>query len=156
MYDGPWLAIEEFRASGLLHEVNRLILHPLGLALVVETGPGAVTMTEGEVEHLRSIADRPALDSETRSFLRDLAVRALTSEERLGGVWDNREDPEGIEYGANLLSEERARSVAETWDRRRPARVAALGYMVQPLSGSQLHAAVIRLLATERRLDEST
>lgn len=151
MYDGPYLDIAEFRESGLLHEVNRLILHPLGLALSVKTGPGAVRMTKEEIEHLRLIAELPALDSEAKSFLRDLAIRALTSGERLAGIWDNREDPEGIEYGEDLLSEERVRSVVELWDRRQPARVAGLGYMVQPVTGPQLHVTVVRLLDAGRR-----
>lgn len=34
------ITLAEFRAQGYLQEVNRLILHPLGLALVVETLEG--------------------------------------------------------------------------------------------------------------------
>lgn len=56
-----YLGIKEFRASGLLHEVNRLFFHRLGLALEV------------------------IIDTET-------------GEERLSGIWDYREDPEGIYF----------------------------------------------------------
>lgn len=150
-FTGPYLDIKTFRERGYLHEVNRLLLHPLGLALSVEIGPGTVRLTEQETERLQAVADQPGLDDGTRSFLRDLAIRALTAEESLAGVWDQRGDPGGIEYGWDLLSEAKARHVAEEWDRRQPARVNGLGFMVQPLGGPQLHVGVARLLSAEER-----
>lgn len=57
-----YIDIKEFRELGYLQEVNRLFLHPLGLALEV------------------------VVDSET-------------GECKLGGVWDYRDDPDGIVFG---------------------------------------------------------
>lgn len=87
--------IAEFRRLGYLQEVNRRVLHPLGLALEVHV--------------------------------------AENGTETLGGVWDYRDDPEGIRYEGVDLSE-RAGQVQQEWDAREPARRAALGYMVQPSS----------------------
>ena len=51
--------------------------------------------------------------------------------ERLGGVWDYRDDPEGMRYeGVDLI--EKAERVAAERERRRPAREASLGYWEQP------------------------
>jgi hypothetical protein len=55
--------------------------------------------------------------------------------ERLGGVWDYRDDPEGI-YFDDLTAADVARAAAidATIAARAPAREAALGYVVQPLA----------------------
>lgn len=60
---------------------------------------------------------------------------------RLGGVWDCRDDPEGIRYGVGDEAGEgftlsaHADHIEELWRARVPARTAALGYMVQPREG---------------------
>ncbi len=56
-----YMPIEEFVSGGYLQEINRRLLHPCGLALVV-----------GEDED--------------------------SGEKRLLGVWDSRNDPEGIVF----------------------------------------------------------
>ena len=52
--------------------------------------------------------------------------------ERLGGVWDYRDDPEGMRYEGFDLAE-KARRIAEERERRRPDREGALGYWQQPI-----------------------
>lgn len=94
------IPIAEFRALGYLQELNRLFLHPLGLAM--ET-----------VEH----------DDGT---------------ETLGGVWDYRNDPEGVYY-AGIDLEPRAEYVRRQWIDRFSDRVEALGYLIQPISWSDQH-----------------
>lgn len=87
--------IAEFRALGYIQEINRLILHPAGLALEV------VVEDDGT--------------------------------ERLGGVWDYREDPEGIYFGGDYADmKARAERVATITAERAPAREHALGYVIQP------------------------
>lgn len=77
--------IKEFRELGFLQEVNRLVLHPCGLALEV------VIHEDGT--------------------------------EELGGVWDYREDPEGICYGGDgSPSLKKANSVTTEVVRHRDAR----------------------------------
>ena len=85
--------IKEFRERGYLQEVNRRLLHPLGLAL-------EVVQDEDGTEHL-------------------------------SGVWDYRDDPEGIYFSDATDLEPKARSVTAELDARSPARQAALGYVIQ-------------------------
>lgn len=61
MSDVKHIDIKEFREEGFLQEVNRLVLHPAGLAL-------EVTVEEDGSEHI-------------------------------SGVWDYRDDPEGMMFG---------------------------------------------------------
>lgn len=88
-----YMDIAEFRSEGYLQELNRLLLHPLGLALATETD-----------DH---------------------------GNERLHGIWDYRNDPEGIRFVQTDL-QPHADHVKALWDQREPDRVHALGYMVQP------------------------
>jgi hypothetical protein len=60
-----YMDIKEFRDLGLLQEINRLFLHPMGLALEVRIGADGV--------------------------------------ERLGGIWDYRDDPEGILFPESVI-----------------------------------------------------
>lgn len=75
--------IREFREAGFLQEVNRLFLHPHGLALEV------VVEDDGS--------------------------------ERLGGVWDYRDDPEGIVFG-EAVDEDKVVRVADERRRHYAAR----------------------------------
>jgi hypothetical protein len=85
--------IAEFRAMGGIQEINRLFLHPLGMALEV------VVEDDGS--------------------------------ERLGGIWDYRDDPEGIYFeGVDMAA--KARAFRDQLAERAPARKAALGYVIQP------------------------
>lgn len=88
--------IREFRERGYVHEINRLLLHPLGLALEVNVDPS-------------------------------------TGEESLGGVWDGRDDPEGFIYDAPRLNALKGEKVAAEIEERGAARMAGLGYVIQPL-----------------------
>lgn len=55
-------------------------------------------------------------------------------EECFGGIWDYRDDPDGIHYAEGVISNEKAaRIVGEARDRLN-ARFKALGYWVQPLT----------------------
>lgn len=87
--------IREFRELGVLQELNRQFLHPVGLALEV------------------------SVDDET-------------GEESLGGVWDYREDPEGILYGDNIDAD-KARTFAHFQAGQHSRRECALGFLLQPI-----------------------
>jgi hypothetical protein len=56
-----------------------------------------------------------------------------TGEETLGGVWDFRDDPEGMYFGEEVLSVEKARTVDKLWYSKTHHRDEHLGYIVQPL-----------------------
>jgi hypothetical protein len=53
--------------------------------------------------------------------------------ERLGGVWDYRDDPEGIYFG-EPPDVSKARHIAAEQRARAVIRKAALGYVVQPVT----------------------
>jgi hypothetical protein len=82
-----YMDIAEFREFGFLQEVNRQFFHPLGLALETAQdecgtcgGDGIVRQEEGT-----PVACVPCGGT---GFI-----------ERLGGVWDYRDDPEGMVFG---------------------------------------------------------
>lgn len=83
--------IAEFRELGLVHELNRKFLHPLGLALEV------IVEDDGS--------------------------------ERLGGIWDCRDDPEGFLFGT--LDAEKMKSAEEFRRRQHSNRHKACGFIVQ-------------------------
>ncbi|MCP3927264.1 MAG: hypothetical protein GY714_32295 [Desulfobacterales bacterium] len=89
--------IKEFREKGYLQELNRLFLHPLGLALEI--------------------------------------IQEKSGEEKLGGVWDYREDPEGIRFGDDITTDpdaiKKAKFMEKEMDRRAKLRKETLGYVVQ-------------------------
>lgn len=92
--------IKEFREIGLLQEINRLVLHPIGLALEVEI------FEDGT--------------------------------ERLGGIWDYREDPEGIIFDDAFLVGERLEefkrkidNVEKMTTEKHQKRQEVLGYVYQ-------------------------
>lgn len=73
-----------------------------------------------------------------RQFLHPmgLALEVVVEEdgtERLGGVWDYREDAEGIHYGDDMISDAKAERVIREARDRLNARFEALGYWIQPL-----------------------
>lgn len=69
-----------------------------------------------------------------RRFLHPLGlalevVVGVDGTERLGGIWDYRDDPEGIYYGE--LDADKIAAVERAWTEREPARRTALGFMVE-------------------------
>ena len=85
--------IKEFREIGLLQEINRQFLHPLGLALEVQ------------------------IDDD--------------GNETLGGIWDYRDDPEGMLYGENMINLKKVETVAEFMNRQHKKRKNTVGYVIQ-------------------------
>lgn len=53
--------------------------------------------------------------------------------ETLGGVWDYRDDPEGMEFAEGVISVEKARSVDRLLKAKEETRLRELGYVVQPV-----------------------
>lgn len=95
MSDIKRIPIKEFRELGFVHEINRRLLHPCGLALEVR------------------------IDKDT-------------GEETLGGVWDYRDDPEGISFAEDALNADKEKSVDKLFFSKTHARQKLLGYIVQP------------------------
>lgn len=54
--------------------------------------------------------------------------------ERLDGIWDYRQDPEGVIFGDGVADVEKARRVDAEIESHRPAREALFGDIIQPLA----------------------
>jgi hypothetical protein len=91
--------IKEFREMGLLAELNRTFLHPLGLALEV------------------------ILDD--------------NGNEKLGGIWDYRDDPEGILYGKKDFPTEKIKKAQEFIIQKHKQRMKTLGFIYQNIDNPQ-------------------
>lgn len=83
------MSIGEFQDLGFLQEANRLFFHRVGLALEIVT----------------EVCERCNGSGCEQCYGRGV-VRA-----RLGGIWDYREDPEGIVYSPDYMDMDKATSV---------------------------------------------
>jgi len=77
------MKIQEFRELGFLQEVNRLFFHPLGLALEVVV----------KCKEMPDVAD--------------------SGEMLIGGIWDYRDDPEGVLFKQGLIEEDKRKLVED-------------------------------------------
>lgn len=89
-----YMPMGEFVSEGLLQELNRTFLHPVGLAM-------EITMVDGT------------------------AV--------ISGIWDYRDDPEGMCFAEGTLRQLKFDQVQAERDRHADARRAIFGSTVQPL-----------------------
>jgi hypothetical protein len=109
MFDGeliPYISAKEFRERGYLCEINRLFLHPLGMALEI------------------------AVDDD--------------GSERFVGIWDYRNDPEGI-YFTDGVDPAKAQRVESERAEKASTRREALGYEVQPVGFTEDHKPLPRI-----------
>ena len=58
-----------------------------------------------------------------------------TGETSLGGVWDYRDDPEGMAFGEGVLNVDKVEKVAKLFNSKKEYRKNSLGYFIQPLDG---------------------
>ena len=96
--------IKEFRNKGFLQEANRLFFHPLGLALEILTD-WPEDVTPEEKKKYKTAFDHP---------------KAKYS---LGGVWDYRDDPEGMLFGKDSLDQKKIALVEKLRASKISARV---------------------------------
>jgi len=106
--------IAEFREQGYLQEANRLFFHPLGLALEVVSEDSDCFSCGGRGEF-------NGVKCETCNGTGTLHT------EKLGGVWDYRDDPEGMTFGPDMIDEDKIKRVFEEERRHRAAREKLLG-----------------------------
>lgn len=135
-----YLPIETFAEDGYLHEINRRLLHPLGLALEWRGGydrTAVVRMITNLIESGQSEAGRKAWMAGHLSDVQEVVWEVIQllrlDRTHLSGVWDYRDDPEGMSYGDDTLSPDKARNVDRLWGERLQARLGSLGYMIQPI-----------------------
>lgn len=108
--------IAEFRELGFLQEANRVFFHPLGLALEVVTEDEKCTRCGGSGNDDDSDSTNDALCARCKGD-------GTLHTERLGGVWDYRDDPEGIAYALPLkIDPDKITSVEEEFRKHRDTR----------------------------------
>ncbi|MCL4295752.1 MAG: hypothetical protein KJ077_08495 [Anaerolineae bacterium] len=56
-----------------------------------------------------------------------------TGEFRLGGIFDCRDDPEGMIFGMGHIDPKKAARVQVAWHQKEEARIKKLGYIIQPV-----------------------
>ncbi len=89
-----YLDVKEFRVQGYLQEINRVVLHPLGLALEIQTHDDG-TESFGGVWDYRSdpegIMYGDALDKDKRENIRKLTEKRRPPRELALGYWIQEE-----------------------------------------------------------------
>lgn len=86
----------------------------------------------------KDFMDGGYLQEVNRRFLHPLGLAlevrqdSPDSEPYLGGIWDYRIDPEGMQFGEDMLSEDKALKVRGEWYTKAASRTAVLGYIIQP------------------------
>lgn len=114
MAQNAWMDIDEFVESGLLQEVNRRVLHPLGLALTVSFHVGDVFVGLGDGMGVKTVdRQKPRASIE--------------------GILDFRAKPGGEAFRAPSTA--KAVSVAAMEAAQRPKRKAVRGYWIEPVEG---------------------
>ena len=61
----------------------------------------------------------------------EIAVDPETGEEKLGGIWDYRGDPEGIIFAEDTIDSQKTKRVLRMQKRKAKLRKALLGYVYQ-------------------------
>lgn len=102
--------IAEFQKLGYLQEANRLFFHPHGLALeVTVVDEGGLRPDDPIIESIEAALDEVRPDVGNADFAKQLAAALYpVGSKFLSGVWDDRDDPEGVYFG-----DEKATKAAE-------------------------------------------
>lgn len=132
--DVKYLPVEEFQNLGYVQEVNRLFLHPRGLALAVAS-PWTREAVQKELAEKGIQFGDDAIDC-IMTFISATGMTGKT----LAGVWDYREDPEGIVFADGLLDDQdsldKAERVQAEFNVHAEARVALYGSPFQPVGST--------------------
>lgn len=129
-----YLPAEELREGGYLQEANRIFFHPLGLALEVKSFD-----KEELISRIRKFLDEiPDGVDDISAALYLLAEFAdiRPDEFFLSGVWDYRDDPEGMIFDPSTIDDDfiaKAVKVRKEYDAKCLTRRALLHYTTQPV-----------------------
>lgn len=129
MTDRKYFDIAEWQAWGGLQEANRLHFHLHGLALevtrITDEGDNPTRQKILEVAKDYSLNGSPRFPAINLEGLADAITEALfpVGSVRLSGIWDSRDDPEGIIFGEwSDQDRKRAQNVADERKRHALAR----------------------------------
>lgn len=97
-------------------------------------------MSEVKRMDIAEFVDEGYLQELNRRFLHPLglALEVVTDEDgrptHFGGVWDFRDDPEGLIYGPETIDVRKVQHVRRIENGRTTPRIDALGYWIQPVN----------------------
>lgn len=131
------MPVADFVAGGYLQEVNRRLLHPLGLALEVTVAADPVhrlLLPESAMVALKAIVEKAhGIDDDVRAWFADAFDEAEHDDRWLSGIWDCRDDPAGIVFAPEALDPAKAYAVSTELEAREAGRRAETGYEIQPV-----------------------
>jgi len=87
---------------------------------------------------IKEFTDFGYVHESNRKFFHPLGLALEVTKEENGsmyisGVWDYRDDPEGINFGEDVLDPEKVDRVEKAFNDRAKERKEALGYVIQPV-----------------------
>lgn len=87
--------------------------------------------------NIKEFREQGYLQELNRQFLHPLGlameiVQEEDGSERLGGVWDYRDDPEGMYFGEGIDLRAKAQNIKNLWIEKEKSRKELLGFMIQP------------------------
>jgi hypothetical protein len=114
--------IGEFVDAGYLQEVNRRFFHPLGLALEVT-----------ECDSCGGVGYNRPSDIPESEYNKWKCTDCDGKGQWISGVWDYRDDPEGVLFDGELRENMHLKKAAidDVWTKRAQERMNALGFVIQ-------------------------
>lgn len=150
MTDIKRIPIEEFRANGYLQEVNRRCLHPVGMAL-----EATIVEPEGwsdDNQRVKALADAIAEDNgwdaeDDYAEALDQAVFTFNTiyppgSQHLSGVWDYRDDPEGMLFDPQMVKQ----ACIDAWNELADSKLKARDATGECVHGIQLSTEELALI----------
>lgn len=107
------------------------------MAKTKATARGAALTTEIRRMDVREFRELGLLQEVNRLFFHPLGLALEViiqpdGAERIGGIWDYRDDPEGIRFGDDEMDLEKAKRADEFMRAQHARREKVLGYVIQP------------------------
>jgi hypothetical protein len=93
---------------------------------------------EGKTMSVKEMREKGLLQEVNRRFFHPLGlaleviIDSNTGEMRIERLWDASDDPEGWYFENGIIDVEKAKAIDAELERRAPARIKALGYVIQP------------------------
>ena len=143
-----YLSVAAFANEGYLQELNRVFLHPLGLALSWHPEGHTYESFKKAMEEAGYQYGEDAMQNAWAG-----ACLMGADKPRLGAIWDGRDDPEGWIFGWDDIDDtmkDKADNVSREWEARKEERVKRLGFLVQ-----NLNAQVITPEGIEQLLEDT-
>lgn len=105
---------------------------------VIKSLQSILNMTKIKRIDIKEFQETGFLQEVNRQFLHPLglALEVIvdndSGEVKLGGVWDYRDDPEGMYFADDTIDSQKVVNVRALWDEKERARIERFGWVIQP------------------------